>query len=71
MSRYYQDINLDRAECRYNVAKGVHDELENALAGPSGKPLRTFFDIYVAQDIQNDDQKDEGVKPPAWKSLET
>ena len=66
MSRDYQNINLDRAECRYNLAKGVHDELENALAGPLGcdkKALRTFFDPRIVEDIKNnDDHTEEEVR---------
>ena len=74
MSRAYQDIALDRSECRYNIAKGVHDELENALAGPGPDtlPLRTFFDTRVEDEIKIFEEE-EGVKeqPPVWKSLET
>ena len=35
----YQDITLDRSESRFNIAKGVHDELEKEL-----EDKRTFFD---------------------------
>ena len=35
----YQDITLDRSESRFNIAKGVHDELEREL-----EDKRTFFD---------------------------
>mgnify|MGYP000494402543 CR=1 FL=1 len=45
MSRTYQDVRLERAESRCNMAKFVHDELESALVSQvEDVELRTFFD---------------------------
>ena len=46
MSSSYMDVNLEREEARFNVAKAVHDELEKALEMGEGRGRRSFFDTH-------------------------
>ena len=46
LSSSYMDVNLEREEARFNVAKAVHDELEKALEMGEDRGRRSFFDTH-------------------------
>ena len=74
MSRTFQDVRLERTESRFNMAKFVHDQLENELTANENedKERRTFFDRGItkkkAEKEEEDDEKKEDGEP-IWKSL--
>ena len=54
MANTYQDINLLNSECRQNLAKMVHDELEQALTVENDPEtvIRTFFGSIEVKEKQ-------------------
>ena len=59
MSSSYMDVNLEREEARFNVAKAVHDELEKALEMGEGRGRRSFFDTHGYELPKKEEKEDE------------